>query len=335
MPAYNMEVSPDGRIAALYAGEAPLVAMGVSLIGYVPDENLLPIRLIDLTTGNELGQLTWQTDYTAGVAFTPDGRQMASYHRNGDIYLWDIASRTPVQRITAFMGLGGEGMEFLPDGKTLVVKAGGTVGQFLLWDVETGYITDIWRVPYESYGELTLSGTDYLNYLFSAFDISPDGALLATATLNGEVMLWDTATLEQTLVQPKASEPGRSFIRVMFSADSKTLVYFDSLSQQTHFWDVASRAETTALSIGGLSFGLSPRNDVIAWATREELWLAKVDQPDLATKVLDFPEGQIGISRYGAPSVTFTPDGHRIVVGDFFWSQHSNEDGIIYVITLN
>jgi WD40 repeat protein len=332
MPAYDMKVSPDGRIAAVYVGRSARVLFDISPSDYVPDESLLPIRLIDLTTGNELGRLAWQTDYTSDVAFTPDGKRLASYHLNGDIYVWDLESRIPIQRITALIGLEGGGMEFLPDGKTLVAYGTvGGVGQFLLWDVQTGYITDIWRVPYESLGQLKLQGypQDAWDYVYVAFDISPDGTLLATATPNGEVMLWDTTTLEQTLVQQEASEWGQIYIRsVTFSADSTTLVYFDRWSQQTHFWDVTSRTETTALSIGSRNFGLSPRNDALAWATPDELWLANVDQPSLVTKVLDF---QGSLLPTGV--VTFTPDGNRIVVGGF--AQDSNKDNVIYVVTLD
>jgi WD40 repeat protein len=337
MLAYNIRVSPDGQTAAIFVGEYARVYLNLPVYGYVVDEPLLPIRLIDLTTGTELGRLSEYSDYVADVAFTPDGKQLASYHLNGEIYLWDIASMQPIQHITAFMG--PTYLEFLPDGKTLVSYKDYSAGQFLLWDLETGYMTTIWRAPYQSLGDLKLdSAITRSDYIYTTFDISPDGTLLATATPNGEVMLWDTATLEQTVVQQKAPEDQSMQFNirlVMFSADGKTLVYFDALSEQTHFWDVTSRTETTALSMGGRSFALSPQNDKLAWATREELWVVDLDQQDMPMKVMDFPEGLQGTSFGPGPAVIFTPDGSRIIVGGFANSDSQAMDNILYVITFN
>src|SRR4051812_19066643 len=53
--AYDLKVSPDGQIAAVYFGQVSAVLQGVPATEYTVDEHLLPIRLIDLISGSEIG----------------------------------------------------------------------------------------------------------------------------------------------------------------------------------------------------------------------------------------------------------------------------------------
>ena len=329
LPAYDMKVAPDGRTAAVYVGTTSLAVLGVPSIEYAVDDSGLPIRLIDLATGEEVARFSGPTDYISDVAFTPDSTQLASYHRNGEIYLWDIASGQLAQRITAVMG--GVRLAFLPDGRTLAAyMADSMIGYFMLWDMETGHMTRIWRASFLSYGDVTLSQAPAsFGYRYTAFDISPDGALLATATPNGEVVVWDTADLAQTIVQPKAAEEGRFNVRgLRFSADGTALVYYDSLSEQTHLWDVGAQTETAAVDGGSHFFALSPGGDALVWVTRTEVWYMRLDEPDSATKVMDFPEDLL----VAAPVVTFISD-NTVVIGGF--GGRTSGGYVIYQVTLN
>ncbi len=335
MPAYDIKVAPDGRTAAVYAGATSLNLLGMPFFEYDVVPGLLPIRLIDLSTGAEIARLTGPTDYISDVAFSPDGVLLASYHRNGEIYLWDTASGELKQRLNVLMGQGK--LAFLPDGKTLVTYlTDANVGQFLLWDVETGYMTRVWRESYRAFGDLQLGQPPgNMDYRYIAFDISPDGTLLATATPNGELVVWDTETLTQTEVQPKADKPMMLNIRSLtFSPDSSTLVYFDTLSEQTHFWDVASQSETASIDVGNTFFGVSPNRDILVWATRTELWFARPDQPDVATKVLDFP----GDLLVAWPAVVFVSDS-SVIVGGFGMRSGGDSlvygENLLYIITFN
>lgn len=334
-PAYDMKVSPDGRIAAVYVGQWAANLLNISYTEYVPNPMLLPIRLIDLTTGDDLGWLFGATDYATDVAFTPDGKQLASSHRNGDIILWDVSTKKQVKRLTSILGGAGK-LKFLPDGKTLLDKIQvGQTGDFLWWDIETGAITKIWHTPYTSYGQVKSTPPDSMaaNYVF---DVSPDGKLLATASYTGEVALWDMATFQQTVLK-KAPEDSAERLKTLlgipsmtFNADGTLLVYFDLIQGQTHFWDVASHTETKTLSVGTRFWGLSPRGDALAWAARSpnEIRYVKVDQPDQSVKVMDVPDNLMA-----GPTLTFSPDGSQIVVGGFA-TKDGGLDNVIFVITL-
>lgn len=325
---YDLTVSPDATVAAVYAGQTARILLGIPIVEYDVEPSLLPIRLIDLNTGDVLSTLTGHTDYVTDVAFTPDGSRLLSYHRNGDMILWDVTSGEPVQQFFGIVGMGQ--VEFLPDGKSLIVYlSDSTVGHFLVWDLDIGAITQIWRDTYRSFGELALNNAlGRLDYTYAAFDVSPDGERLATATGNGEVVVWDTTTLEQTVVQPKAEREGMFNVRYLtFSADGETLVYYDTLSEQSHFWDVATQTETAAVDAGSQFFGVSPDGSKLAWATRTDLWYVDLAQPDEIIKVLDFPDNLL----VATPTIAFSPDGSRIIVGGF---GSAEADNVFYVIGL-
>ncbi len=335
--AYNMKVSPDGRVAALFTGSNARSILNFPVAEYdvlaARLQGLLFVWLVDLTTGEMLGRLTDLTDFAGDVAFSPDGTRLAAYQMNGEILVWDVASRALVSRMMGPMGQAK--LAFLPDGSLVAAMPLIQIGHFFVWDTQTGHITHVWHVNPDSFGELIISRTpENFTHQYFAFAISPDGASMATANLNGEVMLWDLATLEQTLVQQPSENPAAvNIMTLAFSTDGKQLVYFDRETQITHSWDTTLRSPAYMLPIGGPSFALTPQADALAWVAENQLWYARLDNPEAATAIMEFPEGLTGIFQPRSPRISFSPDGRQIIVGEF-WQQNDDAGNTLFVITL-
>jgi len=98
--------------------------------------NFGALSLWDATTGNELSQLLADArDFDKGfraIAFSPDGRILASGDRSGLIRFWDVATRKEFARREGHTGMI-RCLLFSPDGKMLA--SGGNDTTVLLWPV--------------------------------------------------------------------------------------------------------------------------------------------------------------------------------------------------------
>jgi WD40 repeat protein len=117
-----------------------------------------------------------------GLALSPDGKTLASGHRDGTVRLWGAAGFQPLRQLRGPAKGGWSwvayGLAFSPDGKALA--AGGGTAAVYVWDVATGRR----RFP----GPHGHVGT------VRSVALSADGKLLATASFDGTARLWDAAT---------------------------------------------------------------------------------------------------------------------------------------------
>jgi WD40 repeat protein len=327
---FTIRLSPDGHTAAMLENGI-LAGIAIENLSY------FPVRVVDLDTG-ELTVLTGPTDYASDAAFSPDGTLLATLHTNGDIYLWDTASFRQVKRIrTSFFGTSY--LRFKPDGKTLVMLAGGTFSRFLFVDTDSGAITRILAPLFDTMGDYIANHTKLpgnFDVLYTAFDLSPDGNTLAAATGNGEVILWDIANQTPTTIRPADEKGGLLPIRqMMFSADGKLLAYLHTQEKQVHLRDVNSGKEALAVDARQLPFALSPDGRWLAWVSRKAdstpaaLHLTDLSRPAESQKVMD-----VDTSLNIVPVMTalqFTPDSKKLVFGGF---QAGDRQNAIFVVSL-
>jgi WD40 repeat protein len=135
------------------------------------------IYLWDTKTGEEIGDpMIGHTSWINGLAFSPDGKMLASASTDDTILLWDLSNRKVVG--IPFVGHKIEvlSVSFSPDGKMLA--SGAKDGRIILWDVQTHQL-------------ITVLNEDKGLFLpIHNVAFSPDGNYLVSSDYDGNVMTW-------------------------------------------------------------------------------------------------------------------------------------------------
>ena len=153
------------------------------------------------------------TDSVTSVAFSSDGRILASGALDNTVRLWEVATG---QEIRCLQGQGERinFVAFSPNGELLASSGHGGIQ---LWDVSTGQ-------EIRSLAEPEGAG-------FIAFN--PDGSMLASC-MNQRVQLWDVSTGQEIRSLTGAGS------RIAFSPDGSTIALAGGADDRVRLWDVAT-----------------------------------------------------------------------------------------------
>jgi RNA polymerase sigma factor (sigma-70 family) len=265
------------------------------------------------------------------VAYSPDGKTLASGSPDPTIKLWDV--KTGKEQAT----LKGHtdrvwSVSFSPDGKTL---ASGSWDQTIkLWEVATGkeqatlkgHTFAVLSVAYSPDGKTLASGcgdntiklwdvktgkeqATLKGDIFSVWSVaySPDGKTLASGCGNNTIKLWDVATGKERATFQGHTSSVRS---VSFSPDGKTLAS-GSDDKTIKLWDVATGKEQATLKghtdrLQSVSF--SPDGKTLASGSNDKtikLWDVKTGKEQATLKGHE----------HWVRSVSFSPDGKTLASG--------------------
>jgi WD40 repeat protein len=293
----------DGPVGMIYAvalsPDERYIAVGGSLD---TSSNAEVIRVHDFHNGEVVALLNGHTNVVNSLAFSRDGRYIASGSSDGTVRVWDVDARKSVFSLSGHQD-AVEAVAFSPDGQRLV--SGSRDKTLRLWELSSG--------------KLLKEMTGHRGRVRSAI-FSPDGRYIASGGVDRSIRLWNgkTGKFVKDLARQASLVTGLSF-----SPDGRTLLTGAGDGDLTcHVFEVPSGRTIASFSahkniVPATAF--SPDGKLVATAggNQHEIYLWYPTNSKIVRELVG--AGQ------RVWSVGFAADGKSVAFGGT-WKQHDDNN---------
>ena len=208
----TLESSEASRVGT-FSPDGQFVAAG--------GDSLPTIRVWDVASGHLVAVLQGHTEPVESLAFSPDGRKLASGSFDATVRIWDFASR---KELLVYRGHSKAiaTVAFNPTGETLASASmdNRLAGEIHLWDVKTGQSQQVLR------GHSSV--VRRLAFL-------PDGRRLVSLGDDGVLKLWDPMSGQEVL---SISAQSRNGVGLAVSPDRRAIAT-SGAEYSVRLWDSA------------------------------------------------------------------------------------------------
>lgn len=319
---------------------------GVTCVVFSPDGTLIyfcgterngTIRNVyEWRIGDEMfrrpGRLTTvHAETMLSIAVSPNGRQLVTGSADNHAILWNSGTLLPEN---ALHGQGAPVIKVDYDNTGRWILEASTDGTLRLWDIQHGALihnlqtddTAIWDIVFSPDGQHVIANnsldlidieTGETERSFESADtvyalsFNPSGDLLAAGLLNGEIVLWDTATGDEV----QRLEGHTDAVWTLLFTDDGSRLLSVSDDQTARVWDTASWEVTRQYdhASGIWAAALSPDNNLFATGTVEgEITFWNFDS---TTPVRVIDRGTDN-RQMEVLDLDFSPDGAYLVSGE-------------------
>ncbi|MBF0119851.1 MAG: YjbE family putative metal transport protein [Desulfobacterales bacterium] len=187
------DIETSKEISSLKEAEISSTAFG-------PDSKILAIsgknyvKLIDTQNGKEISVFKGHSDIVTAVAFSSDGKTLASGSKDETIKIWDIATNKELALLKGHSGIINS-LSFSSDGSK--IASGGKDAAVKIWDIKTS----------KELADLKGHTTSVKSVSFS-----PDSKTLASKSLDSNIKLWDTSNNSLITTLSSHGEHGLTYL---------------------------------------------------------------------------------------------------------------------------